>query len=476
MVEDDGQLLWASPTTGAPIELQYVPSGARVLLIVRPSDLLAQSDGERVLRALGPDFAAALEQWETAAGVKLADVERLTLAFYPNNGQFPKICSTVQLRSEMTRDAFLAAWGNPAAVAELPGVFQHNERAYYIPSEGQDRVFVMGPLESEIRALVTEPGVPLQRDLARLLSVSDDQRHVTLLFQRQFFFVDGKEMFIGQRAKALDALDWLFGDGVKAGMLGIQLSDPCYIEFRAENDLSVDAPTLADTLKQRVDEIPDQIVEYLVKLNPPPYWRHVAQRYDSMIEDFCAHTRSGVEGHHAMLNTALPGMAAHNLAFGGEMLLALAPGAGGVAVSTAQSGPKSIDEVLQTKMSISFAQDALDFAMANIQSEVKSTYKNLPFEFKILIMGDDLKVDGITKNQSIRDFNVQDTSVADILTAMVRKANPVTTVQDPSEKDQKLLWVVAPDPENAANRIVLITTRQAAENAKYTLPEVFRPK
>jgi hypothetical protein len=289
--------------------------------------------------------------------------------------------------------------------------------------------------------------------------------------------VDGKEMFTGERAKALDALDWLFGDGVKAGMLSLHLGDPFYVEFRAESDLSVDPPTLSTTLKDRVDEIPNQIVEYLVKLNPPPYWRHIAQRYDSMIEDFCANTRFGVEGDHAMLNTALPGIAAHNLTFGGEMLIALAPGAGGTAVAAAApAGPKTIDEVLKTKMSISFAQDALDFAMTNIQNEVKSTYRNLPFEFKILIMGDDLKIDGITKNQSIRDFNMQDASVADILTAMVRKANPVTTVKDPSEKDQKLLWVVAPDPANASNRIVLITTRQAAENAMYTLPELFRLK
>ena len=55
------------------------------------------------------------------------------------------------------------------------------------------------------------------------------------------------------------------------------------------------------------------------------------------------------------------------------------------------------------------------------------------------------------------------------------KANPVTTVKVPDEADQKLLWVIDKDPDNSSNQIILITTRQVADQ-KYTLPEVFRLK
>ena len=139
------------------------------------------------------------------------------------------------------------------------------------------------------------------------------------------------------------------------------------------------------------------------------------------------------------------------------------------------SGPKTIDEVLKSKITLSFPEFDLNLAMQEAQDTVLTDFKNLPFKFKILIVGGDLEEEGITRNQKVVDFNMQDATVADVLTAMVRKANPVTTVTDPSEKDQKLLWVVAPDPGDSSNKIVLITTRKVAEQ-KYTIPEIFRPK
>src|SRR5262249_53755832 len=142
----------------------------------------------------------------------------------------------------------------------------------------------------------------------------------------------------------------------------------------------------------------------------------------------------------------------------------------------ASSGPKTINDALQIKTSYSFAQTSLEFAIAELQDDVKSNLKGAPFEFAIKIIGDDLKLDGITRNQSIRDFKQESQTVADILTALVRKANPVTTVKDPSETDQKLVWLVGPDPDNPSKQIVLIPTRNAAATKKYTLPPQFVAK
>ena len=63
-----------------------------------------------------------------------------------------------------------------------------------------------------------------------------------------------------------------------------------------------------------------------------------------------------------------------------------------------------------------------------------------------------------------------------ILTALVLKGNPITTVKSPSETDQKLLWVIGPDPDDASRQIILITSRDAAAAKKYTLPPVFVAK
>jgi hypothetical protein len=85
----------------------------------------------------------------------------------------------------------------------------------------------------------------------------------------------------------------------------------------------------------------------------------------------------------------------------------------------------------------------------------------------------DMQKDGITKNQSIRDFNKQDATVADVLTALVMRGNPDTTVKTPNEPNQKLVWCVGDDPNQPGRRVILITTRDGAATRGLTLPEVF---
>jgi eukaryotic-like serine/threonine-protein kinase len=219
--------------------------------------------------------------------------------------------------------------------------------------------------------------------------------------------------------------------------------------------------------------------DYFVTLNPPAYWKKLAFRYPAMIRELHNQMRTGVDNETAMVNSVLPAAAAHNLVLGGELLVSTTPGQAVAAVGSAaqaSSGPKTIADALQIKTSYSFDQQSLEFAVRDLADDVKSNLKGAPFEFAIKIIGDDLKLDGITRNQSIRDFKQENQPVADILTALVRKANPVTTVKDPSETDQKLVWLIGPDPDNSANQIVLITTRNAAKTKKYTLPPVFVAK
>lgn len=231
---------------------------------------------------------------------------------------------------------------------------------------------------------------------------------------------------------------------------------------------------LVSELRERADQIPKSVEDYLVSVDPPPYWKKLAFRFPGMIEELRSHMRMGVENDQAILNAVLPPSAPHNLTLGAELLISTAPGNTVVAaVTTTESGPRTIAEALETKTSYSFDSQSLEFAMRDLADEVKGNLKNAPFEFAIKIIGDDLKLEGITRNQSIREFRQDNQTVADILTALVRKANPVTTVKDPSEKDQKLVWLIGPDPDNPTKQAVLITTRSAAAAKKYQLPAPF---
>ncbi len=482
VVADDGKLLWASPTTGKPVTLRCVPPEGQLFLIVRPAAMLASDEGRRVIAALGPELDETRKKFEAASGLKLEEIEQLTITLHNNDGKFPRTSFVVKMKEPATAEALLAKWGNPSAVKEgSASYYTGSEWAYYIPESPEDeRTFAMGEAR-DIKDVAAAAGAPpaVFREIERLRRMTDDQRHFSLLFYPQFLFNDdGEPLFAAERAKVRQPLAWLLGDHVQAASASGYFGDEFYFELRMRASLDKEPHALAMELKDRLDKVPALLEDYFVTLNPPAYWKKLAFRFPAMIRELHNQMRTGVDNETAMVNSVLPGAAAHNLVLGGELLVSTTPGqavasTGPVATS---SGPKTIADALQMKTSYSFAQQSLEFAMIELQDDVRSNLKGAPFEFAIKIIGDDLKLDGITRNQSIRDFKQENQTVADILTALVRKANPVTTVKEPSEVDQKLVWLIGPDPDNPGKQAVLITTRNAAKTKKYTLPPVFVAK
>jgi hypothetical protein len=332
----------------------------------------------------------------------------------------------------------------------------------------------------DIKEVAAAKGAPpvVFREIERLRRASDDQRHFTLLFYPQFLFNDdGEPLFAAERAKVRQPLAWLLGDHLQAAAMSGHFGDAFYFEMRMLASLDKEPYQLADELRGRLDKIPRSLEDYFVTLEAPAYWKKLAFRYPGMVQELHSQMRVGVENDQAIINAILPAMAAHNLVLGGELLVATTPGqAVSVAAAAPAPGPKTVADALQLKTSFSFDSQSLEFAMRDLAEEVQGNLKGAPLEFAIKIIGDDLKLEGITRNQSIRDFKQENQTVADILTALVRKANPVTTVQDPSERDQKLVWLIGPDPENPAKQAILITTRAAAATKKYTLPPPFVSK
>jgi serine/threonine protein kinase len=476
IVPDDGRRLWASPTSGPPVDRSYVPPDARVLLFLRPADLLADGEGRRAVAALGPDFQAARTAWEAAAGVKWEDLETLTVTLHAEAEHAPRMAFVAGLQKPRASAEHLAAWGNPPVVKEEAGeYYQKAAWCFYLPSEAEGRVFAMGAKE-EIAALAAGEAAPLRREVEQLLRHSDGDRHLTAVFAPDSFFGDGRKMFAGEYAKILDPLEWFLGDGLKAGSFSAHLGDELYVEARLVAEIGIDEYQLSTQLQDRLATVPEKIDEYIAAMNPPAYWRKVAFRYPRMIHMLHQQTRLGAENDQAVLNAVLPKVAAHNLLAASEVVVATAPGAAAAAAAPTPAGPKTMAEVLQAKISLSFPSQSLEFAMNDVAEAVREAHPKLPFEFRVRVIGADLEAGSITRNQTVANFDQRDKSVAEVLTALCLKANPVTTVKSPDEADQRLIWVVAADPQGADGESVIITTRDAAASKGYTLPAVFQPK
>lgn len=476
VVEDDGSRLWASPTAGETIERQLAAPGAQVLIYLRPKRLLADEEGARAVQALGPAFAAHRSAWEAAAGVGWQELESLTITFHANGEAPPRLAFTAELAAPVAKTELVAKWGNPSRVAGDDGEYlQKNDWCYYTPDGESVRVFAMGAQE-EIAAVAAGEAAPMRREVEQLMRRTDRDRHLTAVFAPNFFFADGRKLFQGEYAKLLPPLSWFLGDGLKAGSISAHLSDHLYLELRLVADVEIDEYTLSTQLGQRLAETPDRIENYIAAVDPPAYWKKVALRYPRMMHLLQQQTRVGAENDQAVLNAVLPKVATHNLLAASEVVLATAPGAAVQTAAAEPAGPRTIDEVLSSKINLSFPAQSLEFAMQDVATAVGEAWPQLPFPFVVKVLGADLEKDGITRNQTVRDLDQRDKTVAQVLTAMVMKANPITTVKSPDEANQKLIWVVADNPDMPGTKAVLITTRDAAASKGYTLPAVFQTK
>jgi hypothetical protein len=484
IVPDDSKLLWASPTTGRPISERLIPPDPQVFVFVRPAEMVASGEGQKVLQALGPAFAAQRAAWEKAAGFTLAEIEQLLVTLHPNEAKFPRASFVVRTKAELPPDQLLTRWNGPIPMQEGTATYYLGGGwAYYISqSESDPRTFVMGE-ERDVKEVVKAAGnpPPLGVPVRRLLKTTDSLRHVTIVANPQFFANDdGEPLFAAERAKVRQPLAWLLGDGVQTAAVSLHFGPELYVEMRMLGSLDKEPLLLSSEVKSRLNQVPGEIENYVVGLTPPPYWTKLWIRYPEMVRQFHKHVRIGVENDQAVINAVLPGVAAHNLVLGGELLVSSAPGSGAPVASAtptpAKAQPKTLDEALQLKTTFTFAQQSLEFAMRDLALDATDQLKGSGVEFAIKIIGGDLEKDGITRNQSVRDFDQKDQTLADILTALVRKANPDPSAKGPSDPAQKLVWVIGPDPDNAGKQLILITTRAAAETKKYSLPPVFQLK
>ena len=120
-------------------------------------------------------------------------------------------------------------------------------------------------------------------------------------------------------------------------------------------------------------------------------------------------------------------------------------------------------------MNFAFPQQSLEFAIRDFGQAVNEALPGA--DFKVEIVGRDLQLAGITRNQQIRDVSLTQKTVDEILTELVHRANPVRT-ESVSDPEQKLVWVVSPTsvPTGAT---LLITTRTATQENGYELPQQF---
>lgn len=492
VVDDDGRTLWETPTVGFPIDLNYVPAEMRVLISVRPAEIYKTPDGALIFRSLGEDFAKLQSAFEKQSGVPLNNIDHLLLTIHSNAGKAPRPSYVVTLANPLPKDTLLGQWKNPKPtpipdknVDYYPG---EGDVAYFIPAnditaENEVKRFVMTGVD-QIMGMAERDFAPpnVSTQVRQILSMSDVTRHFTAVSAPSFLFNDeGQQLFSGPSHAILDALKTLISLDVPAGMVSMHLQDDWYLELMLKGQLDKDPYQMGSEFKQRFTDNQKNLALYVAGLNNEPYWAQVRMLFAVWTRQVIANMRTGVEDRIMIANCWMPRPAAHNIIAGTELVLATTGGGSGgsssadtVAVAD-KPKPKSLEELLEVEWEVDIPENDMTLSVDEIRDGLRDEFKEMPFNFDIILIGKDLEKDGITKNRKIINFKMN-SKLRDVLTSLVVTAYDPKVVKGPSDPLQKLIWVIGPDPNKPEEKAILITTRKAAERDKIELPAEFVPK
>jgi hypothetical protein len=210
---------------------------------------------------------------------------------------------------------------------------------------------------------------------------------------------------------------------------------------------------LARSYRDRLAKVPDQIEDAQIGRQFSRYAEKLLRRFPGMLREAARQLRHGREGDQAVLRFWLPPAAAHNLVMGSELMLQEAAGGAApppaVAAKPPDGGGTSLAEKLKKPISLSFPRDTLERSVEMWAGEAG---------VKAVILGGDLQLDGITKNQQF-DLDEKDQPAEAVLRKILLKASP----------QGKLVYVIKPETPGGAE-IVFITTRAAAAKRNDKLP------
>ena len=472
-VVDSADLPWASPTDGPPPRLEYLPPGAQLILLARPADLLGSDEGRLFLRALGGRVERALAALAASCGCAVEEIDAVQAGWQADPEAGPEAVSggyAVWGREPLpvAADESLRAdaWG-PTKSRTADGETFHVGPAvcYWLPREEGGRVLVAAP-EKQVAELAAGQAANRERaaatdwrerlaatlppDLENLVGMLDETRHLTLFGSPAYLLHDGRPVFAGPLAKLVEPLAAVLGSDAAAAALSVHCAGTFYAEIDLVAAAAKSARQEAAGLAARLATLADTVEEYCNALDPHPYGRKLVMRLPRMLGLIAANLRAGAEGRGVVVNCHLPEHAGHNLALAAELAIEQTPGTQPLLATAAPAAQQSAADRLAKKISLTFARDTLEKSIQMIAEEI-----GVPME----ILGKDLELEGITKNQSF-GLDEQDQPAEAILRTILARSNP----------DGKLVYVIR---KQAGAESVEITTRAAAAKRGDDLPAAF---
>jgi serine/threonine protein kinase len=478
----DSRLLFAPPNrdsrTIGPPEVRLMPTGASILLVMRPSTWFGPTP-DNFVSAMSDEWAPWAEAFQQRSGLDWNEIDSIAAGFYPGKEGDPKIAYSIRTRQPQPIESLVSKWeAEPKELAKdnaktSPARVYRSKTSTYVVIESADEQttdFFIGDT-GQAQELMDggnfesiEPGLP--SILSRLWRQLPNDADFLVLMQPNFVFADGRQMIERSVPAFSDSLQRILIPDVSAMSVSVHSSgDSYFVESRFLPAGRISEASLLRSMQEEVSQWPQRCESFISSLALEDTWGRLIKRYPAMVGFATGQTRFGISRSAVTINQYLPKSATAQIGIA-TLLAANAPPAQAEAVTSVSM---TMDQILAFPISLSFVQESLKASMANVEDELTKSLPPGVTAPKIEIIGGDLEKNGITQNQQIRNFDMQSKPLREVLTAMVIAANPDKSAPAPTDVKQMLLWVVDTSSEQAKIRV---TTREAATGV-FELPTEF---
>ena len=481
---DDDRLLYVPPyaVDTEKASLEYLPPGPAKVASLRIASIVDSNIGGQVIEVFSPDLDALIASVAERAAVPVESIQTCGLALHPGKEGWPEVSLAIQLKDPVPAKELVEKWDVAAArTADGATIYAGDSPeadAYYFEGKGDDPVsrFAIGSVAKISEVAETKgSSVLLPRNSQTLWNATSEESDIVVLFASpNFLFADGRELLSNSLPGFVAPLKSALQPDVSAMLVAVDFgNEQMFIETRFTPSGGASPAALVRMLQEKIGGWPDWADDFIINSVPDASWRLLANRLRPMVNFVAEQVRFGVSEEMAIANAYLPAQAVPQVAL--ATVLALnTPEGGSVATGVpAPKKPLSIEELLNRKMSVTFEQESLEFAIDNI---VTAFERDLPRGSKlpnVRIVGGDLQLMGITQNQQVRDFKQTNVPLRQVLTALLRLANPDKTATGPKDEKQALIWVLEDDATKPGTKEILVTTRASAKG-KYEVPPEFK--
>ncbi|MGB7329122.1 MAG: hypothetical protein WBD31_29850 [Rubripirellula sp.] len=486
MVDDDS-LLYAPPfppgQNQAPLGL--LPPGPAAIVSARLASILSSQTSKPVLDALSPEFTELMDAAVQRAQVPVDWIDRCSVGLFPGKDGHPEWSLAIELVHPKPVDELTDRWQVDASrTREGTTVYAGDgidADAFFLLADeiesGMISRYAVGPLAlvSEVASIEGE-SIPLARSLRTLWNGTSAEADLVALVTPNFLFADGRSILNSSVPELVPPLRSVLIPNLSAMLITANADDGLVFgELRVTPNGGISEASLMRDIKDAIDAWPLWADQFVLDASPDPSWRLLASRLPTMMRFVSNQFRYGISDNVIVANTYLPAGAVSQVSLATLLAANTTATAASATTDMASAKPLTMEEMLDRKMSVSFDQESLEFAIDVIVAEFARTLPEGSTLPPVRIIGGDLQKMGITQNQQIRSFAKTNLPLRKVLTDLVVGANPDKTATGPDDPKQALIWVVADDPANPGTQEILVTTRQAAEN-RFDLPVEFQAK